>query len=80
MILKAGAVVVNLNPLHTAEELSALAADSGVAAVVTLDLTALRGEGRGIVAVGKRVAARRGVLAQRFPSLKRVMFRLFPAA
>jgi long-chain acyl-CoA synthetase len=76
-ILKAGAVVVNLNPLYTAEELSALAADSGVAAVVTLDLTALHEKAATLLRSGSVSQLVVASFAQQLPFLKRVMFRLF---
>jgi long-chain acyl-CoA synthetase len=76
-ILKAGAVVVNLNPLYTAEELSALAADSGVAAVVTLDLTALHDKAAALLRSGSVSQLIVASFAQQLPFVKRVMFRLF---
>ena len=76
-ILKAGAVVVNLNPLYTAEELSALAADSGVAAVVTLDLAALHEKAAALLKSGSVSQLIVASFAQQLPFLKRVMFRLF---
>jgi long-chain acyl-CoA synthetase len=76
-ILKAGAVVVNLNPLYTAEELSALAADSGVAAVVTLDLTALHDKAAALLRSGSVSQLIVSSFAQQLPFVKRVMFRLF---
>jgi long-chain acyl-CoA synthetase len=75
--LKAGAVVVNLNPLYTAEELSALAADSGVAAVVTLDLTALHDKAAALLRSGSVSQLIVASFARQLPFLKRVMFRLF---
>ncbi len=39
-VLRRGAIVVNLNPTYTARELLALAADSGIRAIVTLDALA----------------------------------------
>ncbi len=40
-VLKAGGVVVNLNPLHAREQLRAEIADAGVSVLVTVDLAAL---------------------------------------
>jgi long-chain acyl-CoA synthetase len=76
-ILKAGAVVVNLNPLYTAEELSAMATDSGIAAVVTLDLKALHDKAAALLRSGSVSQLIVASFAQQLPFLKRVMFRLF---
>src|SRR5262245_51587381 len=76
-ILRAGAVVVNLNPLYTVEELSALAADSGVAAVVTLDLAALHEKAAAFLKSGSVSQLIVASCAQQLPFLKLVMFRLF---
>jgi long-chain acyl-CoA synthetase len=76
-ILKAGAVVVNLNPLYTIEELSALAADAGVAAVVTLDLKALHEKAAALLRSGSVSQLIVASFARQLPFVKRMMFQLF---
>jgi long-chain acyl-CoA synthetase len=79
-ILKAGAVVVNLNPLYTTEELSALAADAGVAAVVTLDLKALHDKAAALLRAGSVSQLIVASFARQLPLVKRLMFRLLRRA
>ena len=79
-ILKAGAVVVNLNPLYTTEELSALAADAGVAAIVTLDLKAVHEKAAALLRAGSVSQLVVASFARQLPLLKRVMFQLFRRA
>ncbi len=79
-ILKAGAVVVNLNPLYTTEELSALAADAGVAAVVTLDLKTLHDKAAALLRAGSVSQLIVASFARQLPLLKRLMFRLLRRA
>jgi long-chain acyl-CoA synthetase len=76
-ILKAGAVVVNLNPLYTTEELSALAADAGVAAIVTLDLKVVHEKAAALLRAGSVSQLVVASFARQLPLLKRVMFQLF---
>ncbi|MCK8785717.1 long-chain fatty acid--CoA ligase [Roseomonas sp. NAR14] len=75
--LKAGATVVNFNPLYVAAELSAQARDAGVAVMVTLDLEPMLGRVLGLLdEPGSPV---RHVVACRFagmlPRLKGLAFR-----
>lgn len=51
--LKAGATVVNINPLYAPEELEHIVKDSGLTALVTLDLCALFDKAEALYAQGK---------------------------
>jgi long-chain acyl-CoA synthetase len=75
-VLKAGGVVVNVNPLYTQEEIRGLLADSGAAWVATIDLRALQAKVRA-------AAAEAGVkhvvicpLGEMMPPLKGLLYRL----
>ena len=75
--LKAGGVVVNVNPLYVDRELEHLLADSGAEVIVTCDLPEIHER-------VSRIAAKTGVrhvvtcsIASGLPWLKRVAYRLF---
>jgi long-chain acyl-CoA synthetase len=79
-ILKAGGVVVNLNPLYTADELLGLVRDSGAAAVVGVDVPLIWDK---LVAIQDKVPDLRLVLCplgEMMPYWKGVAFKVFKAA
>jgi long-chain acyl-CoA synthetase len=75
--LRAGATVVNFNPLHVEEELAAQAADAGVEVMVAVDVEPIFGRAMGLLRRGdgpvRRVVVCRFACA--LPLLKRVAFR-----
>jgi long-chain acyl-CoA synthetase len=74
--LKAGATVVNFNPLYVEEELAAQAADSGARIMVTIDLEPIFSRVRGLLDRGtvERVIACR--FHRALPKLKAAAFRV----
>ena len=76
-ILKTGATVVNFNPLYTVEELEHQARDSGITAMVTLDLERLFEK----IAALAEMQVIQTIVACPFceilPTLKSMLFRLF---
>jgi long-chain acyl-CoA synthetase len=76
-ILKTGATVVNFNPLYTVEELEHQAQDSGITAMVTLDLARLFDK---IAALAKKQVIQTIVtcpFCEILPTMKSMLFRLF---
>ncbi|MGE0213098.1 MAG: long-chain fatty acid--CoA ligase [Parvibaculaceae bacterium] len=75
--LKAGATVVNFNPLYTEEEITHQAKDAGVRAMVTLDLAQLYGK---VAALARNGVIERVIccpFTDNLPTLKRWLFRIF---
>ncbi len=78
-ILKAGAIVVNFNPLYTVEELDEQARDCSLKAMVTLDLSVLFDK---VEALIERGAVPRAIVAEfaaLLPTAKAVLYRLAKA-
>ncbi len=76
-VLKIGAVVVNFNPLYSIEELEIQARDSGVIAMITLDLKLLFDKIAALLQSGVLQTAIVCRFADLLPPLKRVLFKLF---
>ena len=76
-VLKTGATVVNFNPLYSVEELKAQAHDSGVVAMVTLDLKLLFDKVEALLASRELPTAVVCPFASLLPPVKRVLFKLF---
>ncbi len=75
-ILKSGAAVVNLNPLYTDRELAHQVADSGAAAIVTLDLAALYGKASKLLESGPERRLIVATLSEQLPRAKGLVFPL----
>lgn len=78
--LRAGAVVVNLNPLYVERELEALLRDSGARVVATCDIPDIHAR---VVQVAQRLELEKIVtcpVADALPALKRIAYRLFRRA
>jgi long-chain acyl-CoA synthetase len=75
--LKAGAIVVNMSPLYSLEELEHQVGDSGVRIIVTSDVPQLYATAKALLdarAVDRIII---GSVSEWLPPLKRVLFRLF---
>ena len=77
--LKVGAVVVNFNPLYTVEELDEQVRDSGIKAMVTLDLKVLFEKTEELVRGGGLEQVIVGSFASLLPGTKSVLFKLLKA-
>lgn len=76
-ILKAGAVIVNMSPLLTADELAAEVRDSGAVAVVTVDLAKIYPK---VMAAAKGSAVKHVIVADftaALPLVKEWLFKIF---
>ena len=76
-LLKAGATVVNFNPLYTEEEITHQAKDAGIRAMVTFDLALLYDK---VAALASKGIIERMIVfpfADGLPTLKGWLFRLF---
>ena len=76
-VLKAGGVVVNLNPLYTERELAEQIKDSGAEILLTLDLAQLAAKADGLLAA---TGLRRVILCpmrDALPLLKSLLYRVF---
>ena len=74
--LKVGAVVVNFNPLYTVEELDEQVRDSGIKAMVTLDLKVLFDKTADLVRAGGLETVIVGSFAALLPGAKSVLFKM----
>jgi long-chain acyl-CoA synthetase len=75
--LKAGAIVVNMSPLYSLEELEHQVGDSGVRVIVTSDVPQLYATAKALLdarAIDRIIV---GSLSGWLPPLKRILFRLF---
>jgi long-chain acyl-CoA synthetase len=75
--LKAGAIVVNMSPLYSIDELVHQISDSGARVIVTADAPQLMDAARALLdrgAIDRIIVAR---IAARLPLVKRVLFRAF---
>jgi len=74
--LKAGATVVNINPLYAEDEIKELIADADIDVIITLDLAALYG--KAVKMLGATRLKRLVVcsLSEQLPPLKGLLFRL----
>ena len=76
-VLKAGGIVVNLNPLYTVHELSHIVGNSGAELLVTLDLKQLFEKAEALAEAGHV----RSIIACHFPDAlpapKKLLYRLF---
>ncbi len=79
-VLKAGAIVVNFNPLYTVEELADQARDSGVACMITLDLEILFHKGLALLDLGVVQSVVACPFADLLPSIKRILFKLLKSS
>ena len=75
--LMAGLVVVNFNPLYAPRELEHQARDAGLAALVTLDLTATYPKAAGLLVAGLVPGLIICPFAAMLPGVKRSLFRRF---
>lgn len=76
-VLRAGGIIVNLNPLYVERELSHLVEDSGAEVIVTVDLPEVQAK---ISAVAARLGVRHVIvcpIADALPAMKRIGYRLF---
>ncbi len=78
-ILKAGATVVNFNPLYTVEELDFQVKDSDTQIMVTLDLKVVFSKVESLIERGVLEKAVICSFSALLPSLKSIAFRLFKA-
>ncbi|MDX2258244.1 MAG: long-chain fatty acid--CoA ligase [Hyphomicrobiaceae bacterium] len=75
-VLKAGHVVVNVNPLYTTEELAGQIRDSGLALMVTLDLKVLFDKVEALISDGTLPRAIIAPFCAQLPGTKAALFRL----
>jgi long-chain acyl-CoA synthetase len=75
-ILKAGGIVVNFNPLYTAEEIAHQATDSGITMMVTLDLAVLFPKAEALLAAGTIEKVIICPFPKVLPGLKGMLFKL----
>lgn len=75
--LKAGAIIVNMSPLYSLDELAHQIADSGARVIVTVDVPQLYNNAVGLLARGAVDRVIVGSLSRWLPPLKRLGFRLF---
>jgi long-chain acyl-CoA synthetase len=75
--LKAGAIIVNMSPLYSLEELKHQVEDSGVRTIVTSDVPQLYATGKALLDAGAIDRIIVGSLSGWLPPLKRILFRLF---
>ena len=75
--LKAGALVVNLSPLYTVDELAHQIGDSGARTIVTCDVPQLYAAAKALLDRGAVDRIVVGSLSGWMPPLKRALFRLF---
>ena len=75
--LKAGATVVNFNPLYTVEELEHQARDADCSLMITLDLKVLFDKVEALLASDTLQRAVVGSFSDLLPSSKSILFRLF---
>ena len=73
-ILKAGAIVVNFNPLYVAKEIESQVKDSGVTAMVTLDLQALYSKLAPMLESTQLKTIVVASMADSLPFLKKILF------
>jgi long-chain acyl-CoA synthetase len=78
--LKAGAIVVNMSPLYSRDELAHQTADSGARIVVTTDVPAMFDTARALLDEGLLDRLIVGNLSGWLPPVKRWLFRRFRAA
>ena len=75
--LKAGAIIVNMSPLYSLDELAHQIADSGTRTIVTVDVPQLYDSAVALLARGAIDRVIVGSLSHWLPPLKRLGFRLF---
>jgi long-chain acyl-CoA synthetase len=75
--LKIGAIIVNMSPLYTLEELEDQLADSGTRIVITVDVPMLYKNAEALLKLAAIDRIIVGSLAGWLPPFKRVLFRLF---
>ena len=78
--LKAGAIVVNMSPLYTVDELAHQLADSGTRIVVTIDVPQLYTNAQTLMTRGAIDRLIVGSLGGWLPPIKRTLFKLFKRA
>ena len=76
-ILKTGAIVVNFNPLYTVEELEYQARDSGITAMITLDLGLLYDKVSALSDLGLIQSVIVCPFVDILPTMKSLLFRIF---
>ena len=74
--LKAGATVVNINPLYAEDEIKELIADSDIDLIITLDLAALYGKAAKMLGTTRLKRLVVCSLSEQLPPLKGLLFRL----
>lgn len=75
-ILQVGAVVVNMNPLYTEDELQHIITDSGVKLVFTLDVATIFSKWLNLVKRNDQLHVVVGQLTTQLPALKACLFKL----
>lgn len=78
--LKAGAIIVNMSPLYTVDELAHQLADSGTRIVVTIDVPQLYTNAQTLMTRGAIDRLIVGSLGGWLPPIKRTLFKLFKRA